>query len=161
MAVKKFLQNGAGGGLDATFQQVDAGDVSNLPAAASKTDEQTGTSTTVYTSPGQQQSHDSAAKAWVAFDNTGAILASYNVTSVTKNGTGDFTVNFTTPFASANYCALITARGSSGKNGWGQITHGTAPTASALRIGFVSDDPPTAPIVFDPDSGHVVCYGRQ
>lgn len=50
-------------------------------------------------------------KAWVNFDGTGtvAIRASYNVSSITKTGTGIYTVNFTTAMASANYAGLITA----------------------------------------------------
>jgi hypothetical protein len=47
------------------------------------------------------------AKAWVNFDGTTAspstIRASYNVSSITKNGTGDYTVNFTTAMVDANY----------------------------------------------------------
>ena len=46
------------------------------------------------------------AKAWVNFNGTtspGTIRSSYNVSSVTKNGTGDYTVNFATPMADANY----------------------------------------------------------
>jgi hypothetical protein len=41
----------------------------------------------------------------VNFDGTGtpAIRSSYNVSSVTKNGIGDYTVNFATPMADANY----------------------------------------------------------
>ena len=45
-------------------------------------------------------------KAWVNFDGTtspGTIRSSYNVSSVTKNGTGDYTVNFATPMTDANY----------------------------------------------------------
>ena len=47
------------------------------------------------------------AKAWVNFNGTGtvAIRASYNVSSITDNGVGDYTVNFTTALADANYCA--------------------------------------------------------
>ena len=43
--------------------------------------------------------HPGIAKAWVCFNDTGvlSVLSSYNVTSVTDNGTGDYTVNFTTP----------------------------------------------------------------
>ena len=50
-------------------------------------------------------------KAWVNFDGTtspGTIRSSYNVSSVTKNGTGDYTVNFTTPMTDANYSAILT-----------------------------------------------------
>ena len=45
------------------------------------------------------------AKAWVNFNGTGtvAIRASYNVSSITDNGVGDYTVNFTTALADANY----------------------------------------------------------
>ena len=46
------------------------------------------------------------AKAWVNFNGTtspGTIRSSYNVSSVTKNGTGDYTINFTTALADANY----------------------------------------------------------
>lgn len=46
-----------------------------------------------------------SAKAWVNFNGTGtvAIRASFNVSSITDNGTGDYTVNFTTALADANY----------------------------------------------------------
>jgi len=45
-------------------------------------------------------------RAWVNFNGTGvvAIRASGNVTSITDNGTGDYTVNFTTAMPDANYC---------------------------------------------------------
>jgi hypothetical protein len=45
------------------------------------------------------------AKAWVNFDGTGtvAIRASYNVSSITDNGTGRYAVNFTTAMVDANY----------------------------------------------------------
>jgi hypothetical protein len=43
--------------------------------------------------------------AWVNFNGTGtvAIRASYNVSSITDNGTGDYTVNFTNALADVNY----------------------------------------------------------
>jgi hypothetical protein len=46
-----------------------------------------------------------SAKAWVNFNGTGtvAIRASYNVSSITDNGTGNYTINFTNAFADANY----------------------------------------------------------
>ena len=50
-------------------------------------------------------------RAWVNFDGTGtpAIRASGNVSSITDNGTGDYTVNFTTAMPDANYGASITS----------------------------------------------------
>jgi hypothetical protein len=50
-------------------------------------------------------------RAWVNFNGTGtvAIRASGNVSSITDNGEGDYTVNFTTAMPDANYAALATA----------------------------------------------------
>lgn len=77
--------------------------------AASKSDQTTGTSNSVAVTPGTQQYHNSAAKAWVNFAGaSGSVNGSYNVTSVTRNGTGDYTVNFTTAFANTNYCPGVT-----------------------------------------------------
>jgi hypothetical protein len=57
-----------------------------------------------------------SAKAWVNFNGTGtvAIRASYNVSSITDNGTGDYTVNFTNAFADANYSMVATGGCSGG-----------------------------------------------
>jgi hypothetical protein len=48
------------------------------------------------------------AKAWVNFNGTGtvAIRASFNVSSITDNGVGDYTVNFATALADANYAVF-------------------------------------------------------
>jgi hypothetical protein len=47
-------------------------------------------------------------RAWVNFNGTGtpAIRASGNVTSITDNGTGDYTINFTTALPDVNYSAV-------------------------------------------------------
>jgi hypothetical protein len=49
-------------------------------------------------------------RAWVNFNGTGtvAIRASGNVSSITDNGTGDYTVNFTTAMPDANYGVVAT-----------------------------------------------------
>lgn len=73
---------------------------------ATQADQETATSLLVAVPPGRQQYHPSAGKAWVTFDassGTPTINANYNVTSITDNGVGDFTVNWTTAFSSANY----------------------------------------------------------
>ena len=50
-------------------------------------------------STGQQ-----ACKAWVKFTGTsGAVGASYNVSSVSRTGTGNYTINFTSALADAQY----------------------------------------------------------
>ena len=52
-----------------------------------------------------------ACRAWVNFNGAGtvAIRASGNVSSITDNGTGNYTVNFTTTMPDANYTVLGTA----------------------------------------------------
>jgi len=48
-------------------------------------------------------------RAWVNFNGTGtvAIRASGNVSSITDNGTGEYTVNFTTAMEDANYSPVF------------------------------------------------------
>jgi hypothetical protein len=47
----------------------------------------------------------SAAKAWVNFDGTGTIATrdSFNVASLTDNGTGNYTVNLTSSMSNTSY----------------------------------------------------------
>jgi hypothetical protein len=57
-----------------------------------------------------------ACRAWVNFNGTStvAINASGNVSSITDNGTGDYTVNFTTAMPDANYATSAFAAQESG-----------------------------------------------
>jgi hypothetical protein len=52
------------------------------------------------------------AKAWVNFNGTGtvAIRDSYNVSSITDSGTGDYTINFSTALNNSNYSAVGSSR---------------------------------------------------
>jgi hypothetical protein len=83
-----------------------------------------------------------SAKAWVNFDGTGtvAIRASYNVSSITDNGTGNYTVNFTNAFADANYAVCLGGRRSSGSNYMVAGTGATAPTTSAYNFETLGTD---------------------
>jgi len=82
------------------------------------------------------------AKAWVNFDGTGTIAArdSENVSSLTDNGQGDYTVNFTNAFGAADYTVSGTASGNAdatrGYTGFMAADASNAPTASALRTKF-------------------------
>jgi hypothetical protein len=51
-------------------------------------------------------------RAWVNFNGTGsvAIRASGNVSSITDNGTGYYTVNFTTAMVDANYAVVYSSK---------------------------------------------------
>lgn len=125
--------------------------------AASKSDQQVGSSNTLVVTPAQQQSHDSAAKAWAVF-STGAspvIGAGYNVSSITHVGTGDYTINFTTAFASTNYVCVVTPDG--GVSSTFGIVVGATKATSSVQVGFVT----TSSTFADPTNGQVACYGRQ
>jgi hypothetical protein len=82
-------------------------------------------------------------KAWVNFNGTtspGTIRSSYNVSSVTKNGTGDYTVNFTSALSDANYSVCGTGNivvGGSSITSGGLISINTATTSTPLQIGSV------------------------
>jgi len=53
-----------------------------------------------------------ACRAWVNFNGTGAVAirAAGNVSSITDNSTGNYTVNFTTAMGDANYCAVASSQ---------------------------------------------------
>ena len=77
--------------------------------------------------------------AWVNFNGTGtvAIRDSGNVSSITDNGTGDYTVNFTVPMGNTDYilggmASLLNAAG----NGNGRWIHSwtSARLTSSIRV---------------------------
>lgn len=93
-------------------------------------------------------------RAWVNFNGTGtpAIRRSGNVSSITDNGTGDYTVNFTTDMPASNYCALVTAGAGVAADPFGGATTSWAAvyTTGSVRIGVAdnnSDDNKDVPII--------------
>lgn len=79
--------------------------VATASTAATQANQETATSLTTFVSPGRQQFHPSASKAWGVTNQTGvqALLASYNVTSITDGGNGVTTFTYTNAMSSANY----------------------------------------------------------
>ena len=78
-------------------------------------------------------------RAWVNFNGTGtvAIRASGNVSSITDNNVGDYTVNFTTAMPDANFSVSGWAR-VSGSGGAFAGSNDTALTTSSARIGTLN-----------------------
>ena len=77
------------------------------------------------------------ALAWVRFDGTtspGTIKSQYNVSSVTKNGTGDFTVNFTNALTDANYSVIGSAGLTSGTGNRSVVTAFYSPSTTAVSV---------------------------
>ena len=78
-----------------------------------------------------------ASRAWVNFNGAGtvAIRASGNVSSITDNGTGDYTINFATAMPDANYSIMgMSGRGSTNFDEGAGQDWGTLPTASSCRV---------------------------
>jgi len=96
-----------------------------------------------------------SARAWVNFNGTGtvAIRASGNVSSITDNTTGDYTINFTTAMADANYS--VVAYGQRADNAFEDLNvqgynnvYGDAFTTSYTRVAcsHASSGNPTDPL---------------
>lgn len=102
----------------------------------------TGTSNGFPICPALAQYHNSACKCWVSFTTvtTTAITASYNVTSLTDNGTGNTTINFTTTFAAATYSWSAAAEDDNAGGGTFLTRYaGDTKTGSAFQVRAISD----------------------
>ena len=87
-------------------------------------------------------------RAWVNFNGTGtpSIRASGNVSSITDNGTGNFTVNFSTAMPDANYsvAGMASDTGGVGNRGLVALYRGVAaPSTSSFTIFTFTDSTQT------------------
>jgi hypothetical protein len=102
------------------------------------------------------------AKAWVNFNGTTAtpstIRSSYNVSSITRNATGDFTVNFATALADADYSVCVTGQGGASYNSIGVIKFSATPSLSTanVRVNFID----TSAALNNPVVGCVQIFGN-
>lgn len=81
--------------------------------AASQAEQEAGSSTIVFTTPGRQHFHPSAVKCWgmTTGGGTPSLSASYNMTSITDAGTGKLTFTIATDFSSANWTVSLSGHG--------------------------------------------------
>ena len=82
-------------------------------------------------------------RAWVNFNGTGvvAIRASFNVSSITDNGVGNYTINFTTAMSDANYSHNINTSFSEAATGLNNRSYGSCVKAAGslrIEVGYVS-----------------------
>jgi hypothetical protein len=81
-------------------------------------------------------------RGFIRFNGSGtpAITSQYNVTSITDNNTGDYTLNHTNAMPSANYCVTGIAKAASASvTANVSIDSANAPTTTACRIGVHND----------------------
>jgi hypothetical protein len=108
------------------------------------------------------------AKAWVNFNGAGTytlgtptaatIRSSHNVSTITKNANGDFTVNFSSAFPNANYAVMVTAQGAA-NNALSVIRAGAAATmvtTTSVRVSFLD----TSAGPENPNTACVVIFGN-
>ena len=105
---------------------------------------------------------DGSAKAWVNFNGTGtvAIRRSFNVTSITDGGVGNYTVNFASTLPTANYAvAFGTVGNTAGSAQLILAIYGTASAASnksTTQLQLVGGSGGAG--AFDTAEAHVVVY---
>lgn len=87
------------------IKQTATDDAGGVLETATQAEQEAGAANDKAVTPGRQQFHPSAAKAWIKIQGVGAvtIFSSYNVSSVTDLGTGQYRVNFTNPMSSGSY----------------------------------------------------------
>ena len=100
-------------------------------------------------------------QAWALFDGTGtpALTAGSNIASITDNGTGDYTLNFSAALASANYCVQVSVKEqSSGSSTFAYVS--TRATGSVRILTNANTSGENAqPQPYDADEIHVLIVG--
>lgn len=141
-----------GGGTEATQAEMEAA-----------------TGSTQMVTPRRVVSSPFSAKAWVKWGVTTTIDASAGVSSITDNGTGDWTVNWSTAFSSANY-AISTSNETAQTTGDTDFTVGGAyvttirsggQAAGSLRVICGAYFTSGVFIARDPVKNHVIAFGDQ
>lgn len=138
--------------LSGTFS---GGTVNGVTGIASQTDQETATSTTTTVTPGRQHYHYSAAKAWCRVGTTGNIQRQYNVSSVTDNGTGHSTFNFTTAFSDAAYVTVADVVIDT------TLMHTMVQNTGYATTAVVIKAYNTAGTLTDPTTTSIACFGDQ
>lgn len=102
-----------------------------------------------------QKFHPSASKAWAKWGVTTTIDASFGVSSITDNGTGDWTVNWSTAFSSANYAVCSNIEVGAGSLFASEIL---SQATGSVRINVYNI---FSGFIADPTKNHVIAFGDQ
>lgn len=108
---------------------------SSTATTQSASDNSTKVATTAYVD--RQATAANLVKAWCIFDGTAGsplVTAGYNVTSITKNGTGDYTITLTNALTDANYAVGGSVNSTIAATAAVVVNTNTTPTTTAVRI---------------------------
>lgn len=136
-----------------------------IPVEATQSEMEAATNTVAFVSPRSFKWSPFAAKAWVKWGVTTTIDASVGVSSITDNGTGDWTINWSTAFSSANYAALHTMEFTSGQS-FVQLSlasggiYPSGQSAGSCRF-YVQNTAGGSYTPADPNKNHVIAFGDQ
>ena len=101
------------------------------------------------------------AKAWVTFNGTGtaAIRDSFNISSITDNSTGNFTINITTAMANVNYSVTGGIGTTTGNNCFLFVLteQNTAKSTTVFRINTLGSN--TYILSTDPEHCYIAIHG--
>lgn len=132
--------------------------------AATQAEMEGGTANNKYVTPEGVNWHPGVCKCWVKCGVTANILASWNVTSLVDNGTGDVTVTIGIDFSTVDYAALVSVEMTA-------TTYGVANTREAhIRSGGLTvgttrfdcvDNTATTSLIKDPTTWHIAMFGDQ
>ena len=140
-------------GADVSWATLPAGSTASSTASgtvelATAAEVKTGTDTGKVSPVVNMKSHEGVVKAWVNFNGTGtpAIRDSHNVTSITDNGTGNYTVNLSITMGSANFAVV-----DGGRRSAAQILDGGIQSfpASSTSVTVVCSDAATTATDWD------------
>ena len=131
--------------------------------AATQAEQETGSITSKMVTPGRQHFHQSAAKAWINFAVDGTDNASFNVASITDNGTGDWSVNIATDMSSASYAvfALVHVAIASATSNHSNVIENVTRTKTAGVFHILNYDIQATPAVHDPVNVNAMAFGDQ
>lgn len=109
--------------------------------------------TNVLVTPSNAKDLPFAAKAWVNFNNDGSVREAYNCT-ITRNGTGDYSLTFTAAMANSTYVIIAMPGGDYGVSNR-TVTQFTNKSTTGFRILYVNE----AGSAGDINEGGLVVFG--
>jgi len=93
--------------LAAHLAGIDAAIAAGITVEATKANMEAEATGLLYVPPDLVRNSPGVAKFWALVNSAGTLAASYNITSVAHNGTGDWTVTIATNFSSADYAPVV------------------------------------------------------
>lgn len=107
-----------------------------------------------------QKFHPSAAKVWCKWGVTTTIDGSYGVSSITDNGPGDWTINFSTNFSAVTSYVTVAMAENSALNNTTQLSQVRTVAVGSVRL-ITSQTVGSGVSAVDPLKNNLVCFGDQ